>query len=121
METSIRTPFDEYHEYVGYMDATVQAGKMLSYPYPGGITWEHDGVVVTISKKALANALADGAILVATSSTLALSMLPVFRWTSAGVYVNSLTIVNASDENYQYSTGQGGPRLLTRNPIEYYS
>lgn len=86
-----------------------------------GITWEHDGVVVTISKKALANALADGAILVATSSTLALSMLPVFRWTSAGVYVNSLTIVNASDENYQYSTGQGGPRLLTRNPIEYYS
>lgn len=120
METSIHIPLDKYHDYPGYMSAKVQAGQMLSYPYPGQITWKHDGAVVTISGATLANALADGAILAATGSTRALSMLPVFRWTSAGVYVTSLMIINATDMDYQWTRDQAGPRLYTRNPIEFY-
>lgn len=121
METSIRIPLDEYHEYMGYINATVQAGQMLSFPYPGGIIWKHDKANVTISGADLANALADGAILVAVDAgTAGVSMIPIFRHAFGVTSVTSLAIINASDTKYQWTDDQVGPVLLTRNPIEFY-
>lgn len=121
METSIRIPLDEYHEYMGYIDATVPAGQMLRCAYPGEFIWKHRGSNVTISGTALANALADGAILVADSAEIGVPMLPAFSFSAMGVAVNSLAIVNVLNVTWKWSASTVGPRLLTRNPIEYYS
>lgn len=122
-DTVLRGRLSEYHTYNCRLKATIDAGDMLAYPYPGGISWEDDErqEAVTISGGALASALADGAVIAPTSSTKALLVLPVLRWTSLGVNVSQLILCNLTDSSHAYSTDQVGPRLFTRNPIEFYS
>lgn len=126
METTLRSSLAGYHVYNCRLQATINAGAMLAYPYPGAISWEDNetAYAVTISAKQLAAALADGGIIAPTSSTLALCILPVFRWTpfdNSHAYVSQLILCNFSDSNHMYLPDTIGPRLFTKNPIEFYS
>ena len=126
METTLRSSLAGYHVYNCRLQATINAGATLAYPYPGSISWQdvETGYTVTISAKQLAAALADGGIIAPTSGTLALCILPVFRWTSLDsnpAYVSQLILCNFSDSDHMYLPDTTGPRLYTRNPIEYYS
>ena len=52
-DTVLRSRLSEYHIYNCRLQATINAGDTLAYPYPGSISWEdkETSETVTISAK----------------------------------------------------------------------